>query len=303
VLVNTLAVVNSKGGVGKTSVAANIAGLAARAGWHTLIADLDAQGNLSRDLGYYESSDDGQALFEAILASRPPQPRQVRPNLAVVTGGGLLARLDAALTGEHQPNPAGSARLYSLESTLAPLAGDYDLIVLDCPPSVSAPLVTEALNLARFAVIPTRCDEASIDGLAGLAGHVNALTASGGNPDLEVLGVVLFDVGATHTAIHRTARGQLEELLQGITPVLQATIRSGPRAAHDMRRLGLLAHEYEHHADQALPWHEAHRRGLQPPRFAANADGLASDYEQLTHELLEQFLQRRDALPSHTVAP
>lgn len=301
-LVNSLAVVNSKGGVGKTSVAANLGGLAARAGWHTLIVDLDAQGNLSRDLGYYDDSDDGQALFEAILAARAPQPREARANLDVLAGGGLLARLDAALAGEHQPKPAGSARLYSLQQTLAPLAGGYDLIVLDCPPSLSAPLVTEALDLARFAVIPTRADEASIDGLAGLAAHINAVTASGGNPDLEVLGVVLFDVGATHTAIHRNARRELDALLEGIAPVCDAVIRSGPRAAHDMRRHGLLAHEYEHQADQALPWHEAHRRGLQPPRFAANADGLAGDYEQLAHELLDQFLQRRDALPSAKVA-
>lgn len=300
-LSNTIAVVNSKGGVGKTSVAANLAGLAAHAGWRVLTVDVDAQGNLARDLGYYDDSDDGRELFEAILASRVPEARQVRENLDVVAGGAMLARLDAALIGE-QPGRGRVERLYSLERTLAPLGADYDLIVVDCPPSVAAPLVTEALTLARFAVIPTRPDEASIDGLGGLAQHISALTAAGGgNPDLEVLGVVLFDVGSGHAAIRRDARAELDELLGGIAPVFATVIRSGPRAAQDMRRQGLLAHEYEREAQDALPWHEARRQGLQPPRFAGNADGLAGDYEALSHEILSRFLERRDVLPSEEV--
>lgn len=302
-LPNALAVVNSKGGVGKTSIAANLAGLAAQAGWRVLALDLDAQGNLSRDLGYYEDSDDGQELFEAVLGSRAPMPRSIRENLDVVAGGGVLARLDPALAGDQQPGRGAQDRLYSLERSVAPLAEDYDLIVLDCPPSVSAPLVTEALSFARFAVIPTRPDEASIDGLAGLARHVAALAADGGgNPDLEVLGVVLFDVGAASTAIRRDTRRELEELLGDIAPVLGAVIRSGPRAAHDMRRQGRLAHEYEHEAQEAVPWHEAQRQGLEPPRFASNADGLAADYSQLAHEVLTRFLDKRDQLPSQEVS-
>lgn len=200
----------------------------------------------------------------------------------------------------------GSGRVrgvYSLEHTLAPLATGYDLVAVDCPPSVTAPLVGEALSLTRFAVIPTRPDEASIDGLASLAHHIGALAAVGGaNPDLEVLGVVLFDVGATHTAIRRDAHHELSQLLGDIAPVLEPVIRSGPRAARDMRKHGLLAHEYEHQAEQALPWHEAHRQGLQPPRFAANAPGLAGDYERLCHEILTRFLARYDLVPSREVA-
>lgn len=80
-LVNCLAVVNSKGGVGKTSIVANIAGTAASGGWRMLAVDLDPQGNLARDLGYWDTSDDGQSLAQ-LLAGRSTKPRpQVRPRL------------------------------------------------------------------------------------------------------------------------------------------------------------------------------------------------------------------------------
>jgi hypothetical protein len=62
-LANCLAVTNAKGGVGKTSITANVAAAAALGGWRTLAVDLDAQGNLARDLGYRERSDEGRALL------------------------------------------------------------------------------------------------------------------------------------------------------------------------------------------------------------------------------------------------
>ena len=60
---NVLLVTNGKGGVGKTSLVANLAGLAVKAGWSVLAVDLDPQGNLARDLGYVDRSDGGQGLL------------------------------------------------------------------------------------------------------------------------------------------------------------------------------------------------------------------------------------------------
>ena len=62
-LTNTILILNGKGGVGKTSLTANLAGLAARSGWPTLAVDLDRQGNLQHDLGY--TSDGGRSLVAA----------------------------------------------------------------------------------------------------------------------------------------------------------------------------------------------------------------------------------------------
>ena len=76
---NTILVMNGKGGVAKTSVVANLAGLAAASGWRTLAIDTDPQGNLARDLGCIDDTDDGHNLANAILAREPLQPmRNVR---------------------------------------------------------------------------------------------------------------------------------------------------------------------------------------------------------------------------------
>jgi cellulose biosynthesis protein BcsQ len=84
-------VANGKGGVFKTSLAAHVAGLTAAAGYFMLIVDLDPQGDLSDDLGYFDSDadDHGQGLAAALVTGQPIAPtlRAVRSNLDVVTGG------------------------------------------------------------------------------------------------------------------------------------------------------------------------------------------------------------------------
>ena len=79
---NSMTVANGKGGVGKTTLAANVAGVLAATGWQILLVDLDRQGNLQRDLGYRESdsNDAGVALKRALLAGEPLTPSlQGRP--------------------------------------------------------------------------------------------------------------------------------------------------------------------------------------------------------------------------------
>ena len=85
---NVIAFANGKGGVGKTSLTANFAGLAANAGWRVLAVDLDPQGNLGSDLGYdqADNGDDGRELLDSIVNRRVPQPiKEIRPNLDVTS--------------------------------------------------------------------------------------------------------------------------------------------------------------------------------------------------------------------------
>jgi chromosome partitioning protein len=92
-------VVNGKGGVGKTSLTANLAGLYAAAGYRTLAIDLDPQGNLGDDLGYLGAglSDNGAELVDALRARRAYRPlRDVRPGLDVLAGGPVLSELNSA---------------------------------------------------------------------------------------------------------------------------------------------------------------------------------------------------------------
>ncbi|MGI8876140.1 MAG: ParA family protein [Egibacteraceae bacterium] len=283
-LENSLAVVNSKGGVGKTSIVANVAVAAARAGWRVLAVDLDAQGNLSRDLGYHAGSDEGRALLQAVVAGQPLEPlRAVRERVDVVAGGRHTKRLADLLMVQA----LGQGGDYSLEETFASTASAYDLMLLDCPP-VFGPMVRDALRLAHFVVIPTKVDDGSIDGLEGLADEISDVIHTA-NSQLRVVGVVLFDVGAGDTRLRSETRAELDEMLEGIAPVLQATIRHSRRGARDMRRLGQVAAEYERAASDAQPWF----LDRSAPSFSSAAAGLAGDYEQLTAEILQHLGNHR----------
>lgn len=278
-LVNCLAVVNSKGGVGKTSIVANIAGTAASGGWRTLAVDLDPQGNLARDLGYWDTSDDGQSLAQ-LLAGRATKPRpQVRPRLDVLAGGSALQPLTDVEAPRHDLSS-------NLKAGLASIGGQYDLIVLDVPPSAGL-LQQAALSAAHFALIPTKADDASIDGLEGLARQIGQVRQRR-NPDLLVIGVVLFDLGAGDHRLRAEARHELQDLLGDLAPVLTTTVRHSRRAARDMRREGKIAYEYEESALTSPRWID----DRSAPRFSTAATGLAADYQQLTDEVLSAIATR-----------
>lgn len=98
-----VAVMNGKGGTLKTSVTANVGGLAAAGGYRVLLVDLDPQGNLARDLGYGPRSDAGAGLLMAMYQGGEPRRLKVRENLDVVPGGGTVGRLGWDLLRSIQP--------------------------------------------------------------------------------------------------------------------------------------------------------------------------------------------------------
>lgn len=282
---NALGVVNYKGGVGKTSIAANVAASAALGGWNVLAADLDPQGNLGRDLGYWQRSGDGRALLDAVRDGREVEPiRGVRDRLDVVAGGSALESLGDVLT-DHGRDPDGAGA--RLERALGFAAHRYNLVVIDFPPTASR-IVAAGLAVTHFMLVPTTADAASIDGLVGLAETVGAIRETA-NPDLEVLGVVLFNVNPRHTALIAEARGTLEPMLVGVAPLLGPFVRSSQRGSFDMRERGEVAYEYEQAALAAKPWF-ADRETRQLSRTAS---GLAGDYQALTEEVLDAFVRRQ----------
>ena len=280
----TVCVANAKGGVGKTSIVANVAGIAAVAGWRVLAVDLDPQGNLATDLGYQEHPvvDDGESLAASLMAGRPlPLISGVRIGLDVVPGGPQMTDALVSLAG----NPD------ALSKVLAPVADDYDLVVIDCPPA-GGPVVDAALAACTWLLVPVRADAASMDGLQLMARRFGPIRSSH-NPHLRLLGVVLFDIARSSTAIQREVVAQLQVDLQGVAPILPGPIRRSERGAYDMRRLGLLAHEYEerHNAEVQIPLAERIQRareGEQLARTSASAPGLASDYLALTNAVLDR---------------
>lgn len=285
---NTIVFGNGKGGVGKTSICANVAGMAAQSGWKVLAVDLDPQGNLGSDLGYKQSgrSDEGEGLLQAVVTSSPLQPlRHVRPNLDVICGGQSTTDLLAVLTNRRSVD---SSAVGDIAKVIAPLSANYDLTVIDSPPAGGV-AVDAALAAASHLVIPVRFDEGSIDGLELMARQFGTVRQSI-NPDLRLLGVVLFDFSTQGKVIRHEVRKQLVDELGDTAPVMKSIIRRAERAAYDMRRSGTLAHEYRAQADEASKMSISERirlaRAGEASHISSAASGLAEDYAKLATEIL-----------------
>jgi chromosome partitioning protein len=270
----TVAVINGKGGVGKTSVVANLGGLLAAADYRVLLVDLDPQGNLGEDLGYTAAGlgDGGTALFQAVVGGTPLTPLpNVRPGLDVVAGGDVLHEMAGALYARRQRQPDAAA--LALANSLAEVAGSYDLVLLDCPPGQDV-LQEAALVAARWALVPTKTDVSSRKGLREVAARF--AVARRLNPDLAVLGVVLFGVNRSAKRIEAEAREAIEAELGDVEA-----------SAFDVRERGQLVHELERAVLAGPKWYERRRAGTAggDAPLASSAGALAGDYQGLAEEV------------------
>jgi chromosome partitioning protein len=246
-LSRVIAVINGKGGVGKTSWTAAIAALLAAAGERVLVIDFDKQGNIGDDLGYNAVgwSDAGLALSNAVLFGHQPLIlRDVRPNLDVMPGGRqgrefprrYLVELSGALAARAGESEYGRASAtLALAHMLAPIAPAYSIILIDCPPMLE-PLQRAGLGAARYVIVPTKTDKSSLEGLAdvhSLFGEVRAY-----NPTLELLGVVLFGI----TSSAKIARAHATEWIQAAmgedAPIFKPTVRHTEAVAEIVRKNG-----------------------------------------------------------------
>lgn len=296
---------NGKGGVGKTSCATNVAGLAAATGWKVLLVDLDPQfSNAGHDLGYAWPQEDGEAgtdngehLVQALTRGVPLQPvlRDVRPNLDVICGGEHLNDLEDILAGRSRRNQETS-RL--LAEALQPLVTNYDLVIIDTPPTRPT-LIQLALVATRWLVVPTKSDRASIEGLRALAAEMERVRPLNGV--LAVLGVVLFDVGTSSTVIRSNAAEDVAAILGGSGEIFTSTIRHSEATAQRAREDGKLVHELASLVDGAEPYWEAVKQGRRPERLPTGAPTLMGDYVALTQELIGRALAHQDQ-PTEGVA-
>lgn len=183
-MVRTLAVINQKGGVGKTTTAVNLAAYLAHLGKHVLVVDLDPQGNASSGLGInYRSLQSG--LYESLVTDSP-----VYDHLAAT-------EIDQLHVLPATPDLAGAnidlvhvdSREYTLEQTLATVSSHYDYIVIDCPPSLGV-LTINGLVAAREILIPVQCEYYSLEGLGQLVETID-LVKENLQPDIKILGAVM----------------------------------------------------------------------------------------------------------------
>jgi chromosome partitioning protein len=291
---NVVWIGNQKGGVGKTTITANLAGLCAASGWRVLCVDLDPQGNLARHLGVIDRTDHGQNLFDAVTKGTGLEPlRDVRPGLDLIAGGERWSFAMDRLVDLHARPGVG------LHNAVSQIAGDYDLVLIDTPPTAGQ-IHTVAGLLAHFLVVTTGFDDSSLDGLRGtFQTAVSLRNQVNGNPDLHVLGVIVFNLPTQASGWRTRILGELESLLGETVPVFASTVRSIPATAASLQRRGLLVNEGEEAAnDEAKDIFRRLRKELgvaDEPEVrlsAKSVSGLTNDYFALVKEFQERFSER-----------
>ena len=218
------------------------------------------------------------------------------PDLDVVAGGSALDTLEDVLAGRIK---RGQGVHSVFADALAQVASDYDLIVIDTPPT--RPLLLRlALSATRWIIVPTRPGRTSIEGLRALASEI--VVARQTNPALELLGAVLYDVEAGATVIRRNATEDVVTVLGGAAPMFTTVIRHALSPVVESEEKGLLIHEVAETVDKAEPYWKALQEGRRPERVPGSAPALAEDFVLLTQEVLTTIDAREQAQSAEATA-
>jgi len=182
-LPRVIAIANQKGGVGKTTTTINLGACLAELGYRTLIVDLDPQGNASTGLGL-ENRGLETSMYQVVMHEAPLEhciePTAVK-NLFVAPASLDLAGAEIELV------PA-FGRENRLRRAIEPVLGDYDYVLIDCPPSLGL-LTVNGLTAAREVLVPIQCEYYALEGLGQLLRNVD-LVKRNLNTSLEVSTIV-----------------------------------------------------------------------------------------------------------------
>lgn len=178
----TIAVVNQKGGVGKTTTAVNLAASLHELGLKILLCDFDPQANATSGLGV-DKRRVKYTVYNALVGQVSAKDAIVQTKYAdVLPASADLAGAAVELIGMEQ-------RERRLEQLLQPVKDSYDVIFIDCPPSLEM-LTLNGLIAAEGILVPVQCEYFALEGLSDLMGTLRTVKRKL-NPKLEIFGVVL----------------------------------------------------------------------------------------------------------------
>ena len=178
-----IAVTNQKGGVGKTTTAVNLSACLAAKGKRVLLVDIDPQGNATRGLGKAGAGEN--TVYDVLIGNAEAR------EAILSTGYGTLDLIPTAieLAGAEIELVGVENREMLLKDALQSVRGDYDAILIDCPPSLSL-LTINALTAADSVLIPIQCEYYALEGLGQLMNTVKLMRKKL-NPGLTIEGILL----------------------------------------------------------------------------------------------------------------
>jgi len=271
-----IAICNQKGGVGKTTTAVNLSAYLALEGQKVLLIDLDPQGNATSGVGVDKKALTKSAyslLLEQSSVDEITQNTEI-PNLSILPS-------DLSLIGAEVELVGAMGREYKLKKAVADIVERYDLIIIDCPPSLGL-LTVNALATADAALIPVQCEFYALEGLSQLTKTIDLVKANI-NPNLQIEGVLLtmadYRTNLTNEVIDEARRYFGEKVYRTVIPrnirLTEAPSFGKPIALYDKHSIG--AKKYSALAAEML--------GLTPQHIDnKEVTAVANDEAQSLHE-------------------
>ena len=189
-----IAIVNQKGGVGKTTTSINLSASLGLLGKKVLMIDLDPQGNATTGVGV-DKREIGSSIYEVLVMKAPVEKAIVKTssvNLSVIPAYLNLAGAEMELLElerKYRDSDVKFNRVMRLRDEIAKIKDNYDYILIDCPPSLGT-LTTNALAAADSVLIPVQCEYYALEGIMQLINTI-MIAQRRVNPNLDIEGVLL----------------------------------------------------------------------------------------------------------------
>jgi len=200
------ATTNQKGGVGKTTTAINLAASLAANDLRILVVDNDPQGNATSGFGITKDPE-RPSTYDLLLAETPPADAVV----ATAFEGVSIIPADKNLAGANLELVEIREREFRLRQRLADIRGQFDFIIIDCPPALDL-LTLNALMAADAVVVPIQCEFFALEGISELMDTIDRIRESFNHP-IEIAGILLtmYD---DRTNLTRQVAADLREFFQ-----------------------------------------------------------------------------------------